>query len=132
MPALTTAGRLLGHPLTVGAVAVGGAAYLAAVDPHDPGRYPPCPFLLLTGWRCPGCGGLRAVHDLLHGDLAAALTQNPLAVLAVLSAVLGWAFWARARLTGRGSPPRIPPFAAWAAAAGVAAFWLLRNVSGTS
>jgi hypothetical protein len=43
--------------------------------------YPRCPFHLLTGWQCPGCGGLRAAHRLLHGDVAGAFHYNPLLVL---------------------------------------------------
>ena len=43
----------------------------------SPGHYPTCPFLAITGWYCPGCGSLRAVHDLLHGDLAGAVRPQP-------------------------------------------------------
>lgn len=39
-------------------------------------RFPRCPFLVLTGWRCPGCGSQRAIHALLHGDIAAAWRFN--------------------------------------------------------
>ena len=45
-----------------------GVALVAAVDPHTSGRYPTCPFHAVTGLWCPGCGGLRAVHDLTHGS----------------------------------------------------------------
>lgn len=64
---------------TVGAagVVVGALAYVGIRDPHAPGfGFPTCPFHLLTGWNCPGCGGLRMTHDLLHGDFAAAVTDN--------------------------------------------------------
>ena len=33
-------------------------------------------FKAVTGWNCPGCGGLRMTHDLLHGDLSAAVVDN--------------------------------------------------------
>src|SRR5437016_6834346 len=49
--------------------------------------YPRCLFHTLTGWQCPGCGGLRATHRLLHGDISAAFRLNPLFVL-VLPVVL--------------------------------------------
>ena len=42
----------------------------------------PCPFLALTGWQCPLCGGTRMGGALLHGDLAAAFAFNPLALVA--------------------------------------------------
>lgn len=69
-------GRLYGA-LGTGAVLVGGLAYVGLRDPHQPGfLFPGCPFRLLTGWNCPACGGLRMTHDLLHGDVAAAVVDN--------------------------------------------------------
>lgn len=44
-----------------------------------------CPFRLLTGIPCPGCGGLRAAKALLHGEVLQALYINPLSCLVVLS-----------------------------------------------
>ncbi len=49
-------------------------------NPQDSGMFPPCPFLALTGYNCPGCGTLRALHQLLNGQLLAALDYNPLTV----------------------------------------------------
>ena len=46
------------------------------------------PLARLTGWDCPGCGTLRAAHQLTHGNLAAAWRLNPLAV-----ALAPVAFW---------------------------------------
>ena len=40
-----------------------------------------CPSAAL-GLSCPGCGGLRAVNDLTHGDLGAAASSNLLLVVA--------------------------------------------------
>lgn len=83
------------------------AALLAAVavlhvrDPHRSGSYGFCPWLLATGTYCPGCGGLRAVHDLSHADLAGALSSNLLVVALVPVGVLLWAAWLRLRLRGR-------------------------------
>ncbi|MDF2825476.1 MAG: hypothetical protein K0R68_2884 [Mycobacterium sp.] len=60
-----------------GAVFGGALLYIGRSDPHRPGSlFPPCPFYALTGWYCPGCGGLRMTHDLLHGDVAAAVVDN--------------------------------------------------------
>jgi hypothetical protein len=53
---------------------------LGVFDPGTSGIFPPCPVRYLTGWYCPGCGSLRAVHQLLHGNLQAALAMNPLTV----------------------------------------------------
>lgn len=73
--------------LGLGAVAV--AVVLARLDPNAADSVlPPCPFLALTGWFCPGCGSTRALHALLHGDLVQALAMNPLLVIAM--PLLGW------------------------------------------
>jgi hypothetical protein len=74
--ATSNRGRLYGA-LGTGAVLVGGLAYVGLGDPHSPDfAFPPCPFKALTGWNCPACGGLRMTHDVLHGDLAAAVVDN--------------------------------------------------------
>ena len=63
--------------LGTGAVAAGALAYVGLADPHRPGfLFPGCPFKTLTGWNCPACGGLRMTHDVLHGDLSAAVVDN--------------------------------------------------------
>ena len=56
------------------------AALVVAFDPATTWWFPSCPFLALTGWLCPLCGSLRAVHALLQGSPAAALALNPLTV----------------------------------------------------
>jgi hypothetical protein len=67
-----------------------GVALVALVDPHTGGRYPTCPFHAITGLWCPGCGGLRAVHDLTHGHLTVALHENVLVVLLGPSLAVWW------------------------------------------
>jgi hypothetical protein len=67
-----------------------GIALVALVDPHTGGRYPTCPFHAVTGLWCPGCGGLRAVHDLTHGHLTLALHENVLVVLLGPSLAVWW------------------------------------------
>ena len=39
-------------------------------------QIPRCPFLQLTGWQCPGCGSLRGILALLHGDIGRVLELN--------------------------------------------------------
>jgi hypothetical protein len=64
-------------------LAAGAASILmlALFDPATSGFFPPCPVKYLTGWYCPGCGSLRALHQLLHGHLGAAWAMNPLTIL---------------------------------------------------
>lgn len=47
-------------------------------DPVRSSFYPACLFHNLTGLNCPGCGGLRALHHLTHGEILAAFHCNPL------------------------------------------------------
>lgn len=47
-----------------------------------------CPFHAVTGWYCPGCGGTRALFDLLHGDIAGAWRDNAFALTVVPVALL--------------------------------------------
>jgi hypothetical protein len=87
---------------------------------------PLCPFRLLTGLPCPGCGLTRSVVCTLHGDLASAMMFHPLGplvvaalALAVLVELLG------ARLPGCLQAPR--PGGAWGRGvlrAGGAAPWV--------
>ncbi|MCV7179844.1 DUF2752 domain-containing protein [Mycolicibacterium sphagni] len=76
-----------------GAAAIGALTYVGVVDPHRPGTmFPPCPFRLLTGWNCPACGGLRMTHDLLHGDMGAAVVDNVF-LLVGLPLLAIWLVW---------------------------------------
>jgi len=58
-------------------------AVLSVVDPRTAWFAPRCPFRLVTGLFCPGCGTGRALHAIVHGDLAAAVRLNVLAVAAI-------------------------------------------------
>jgi len=46
---------------------------LLRFSPQEYSFYPRCPFYALTGHYCPGCGATRAIAELLHGHVAAAL-----------------------------------------------------------
>ena len=61
-------------------------------DPHASGSWGYCP-ISLVGFYCPGCGGLRAVNDLTHGDLIGAVSSNALLILAMPLAVFVLARW---------------------------------------
>ena len=109
---------------SVAAAAMGAVLY--RFDPMRVGFYPRCPIYLLTGFYCPGCGGLRAGHALLHGHFLEALGYNPLLVLA-LAVFLAVGVW---RLAGGSLPRGFPmtPSRAAVLGAAVVAFTLLRNV----
>lgn len=119
-------------PVTVGLAGLAAGTLLYTVDPYD-GGYPTCPMLAITGLYCPGCGSLRAVHDLLHGDLVGALARNPLAVLAVPYLAFWLVSWAL-RATGRPAPRStvLPAWAIWVLLGVVLAYGIARNIPGWS
>ncbi|HBP37721.1 MAG TPA: DUF2752 domain-containing protein [Clostridiales bacterium] len=87
-----------------------GGLILYLDDPAAGRSLMPCLFYQMTGIHCIGCGTTRALHALLHGDLAAAVSYNvfmliwlPLPIYALL------AVWLRA-LTGR---PLLPAIRDW-------------------
>jgi hypothetical protein len=109
--------------------AFAGLALLELFDPATSGIFPPCPVHYLTGWYCPGCGSLRAIHQLLHGNLRAAWALNPLTV--VLLPFLSYGLVSSAVFEWRGR--ELPqPFlrAAWirALCAVIVLFGILRNL----
>ncbi len=92
--------------LTGGLLIVAGALVVTLYffPPEQYAFYPRCLFHVVTGLDCPGCGGLRAAHRLLHGDVAAAFAFNPL--LVALLPVFAWVLlgWAVRATTGRAWP----------------------------
>lgn len=108
-----------------GALVAGALGYISVVDPHQPDSiFPVCPFHLLTGLNCPGCGTLRMVHDVLHGDLAAAVNDNALFLIG-LPALAGWMLLRRRS----GKVPLTLPAAA-AAMITLFAWTVVRNLPG--
>jgi len=95
-------------------VAISAAAMAALLlcifDPASSGIFPPCPVHYLTGWYCPGCGSLRALHALLRGDLMRAWAMNPLTVMLLPFLSYGLISEALVRMRGRGLPQ--PAFSA--------------------
>ena len=124
--------RLLG-PGAVGLAAAGLATALVLRDPHVSGSWGYCPFLLITGHPCPGCGGLRATNDLLHGDLTAALSSNAYAVVSIALLAVLWTVWVvrRVRATTTALPLLAGRLGLWWLA-GLLLFGVLRFLPGLS
>ncbi|MFR9675138.1 DUF2752 domain-containing protein [Streptomyces sp. TR06-5] len=118
----------LAAPLAAMAAVVVATAYVGVHDPHRPGHYPACPLLTFTGLFCPGCGGLRAVHDLVHGDLPAALGSNLLVPVGALAFAVLWVGWTVRVMRAR--PVNVPlrTVHLWFLAAPVVAFTVVRNL----
>ena len=52
-------------------------------NPAESSWFPKCPFLYLTGLKCPGCGSQRAIHSLLNLKLLDAIRYNLMVVAAI-------------------------------------------------
>ncbi|WP_431958283.1 DUF2752 domain-containing protein [Nocardia lijiangensis] len=123
-----TGWRALGLPALAAGAAVGAVVLLHFRDPHVEGSYGICPVYGLTGLYCPGCGGMRAVHNLTDGRLLDSLHSNLLAIPLLLAFAVYLGDWAvRA---WRGERPRVPdlprPFM-WTVLALFVVYSVLRN-----
>ena len=102
---------------------------LRVFDPATSGIFPPCPLRYLTGWYCPGCGSLRAIHQLLHANVRAAWAMNPLTVILLPFLMYGLSSFALFEIRGEGLPQ---PFlrGAWirALCAAIILFGIARNL----
>ena len=120
----------IGAPLGV-ALAAGllcGAVWLG--DPTTPGGpLPVCPTKALLGIDCPGCGSLRMLYSLLHGDVFAASRYNFVGLISVFFLLWAYGAWTYGRFVDR----RITSWQhhRWAAAAALAVvsvWFVIRNV----
>jgi hypothetical protein len=115
--------------IVVLAVAAGALVTLFLFDPATHGFYPICVLHRATGLLCPGCGTLRALHQLTHGNFMAAWRLNCLVV-----ALLPIGCWLAVReLIYLATSRRLPgivtrPVFGWALVAGLVIFGILRNV----
>lgn len=108
---------------------VAGAVVYGCFDPATV-RFPRCPFYVLTGLKCPGCGSQRAIHQLLHLHVGEALSYNALFVgIVPVVAFLLFAelFWRRFPRLHRAAAN---PVFSWTLVALILLWWLLRNVFG--
>ncbi|MGI9526957.1 MAG: DUF2752 domain-containing protein [Weeksellaceae bacterium] len=94
-------------------IVAGGFMLLAAISLYyyiyNPTQnsvfFPSCPFKESTGLDCAGCGGQRAVHALLHGDIIGAIDYNLLFVF-ILPLIMYYTFYSIKRYIYGTLPPR--------------------------
>jgi hypothetical protein len=114
---------------TAGLVLCAGGVYLYLFNPAGSGVYPLCPFHALTGLHCPGCGTGRALYQLLHGNVWAAMRLNPLAVVLLPPVAYGMLSVALQFVGLKRLPSKfIPAFWIWTLLAVILLYWVLRNV----
>lgn len=127
-PARSRLGRLVPPLAAAGALGLASLA-LNLRDPHVQGSWGFCPFHALTGLWCPGCGSLRAVNDLTHGDVLGAASSNLVLVLALPFVAVIWAAWLRRSWAGtRRRVTGVPPAVVWLVVVPVVVFWVVRNL----
>ncbi|MBR3713959.1 MAG: DUF2752 domain-containing protein [Bacteroidales bacterium] len=99
-------------------------------NPLENKWFPKCGFYVVTGYKCPGCGGQRAVHYLLNGEFRESFKQNPLFHV-------GWIYIITVLILK--SPLMYPKhtrllnaltglYACIIWLVGIIAFWILRNI----
>lgn len=108
-----------------------GALALAVYSPTDDGPTI-CPFALITGSACPGCGMTRAFGYLARGDLVMALRYHPLVMLVAAQALAGWMWFAVRSRRADAAPisTRITSAILVGTAVSLVAVWLLRMAAG--
>jgi hypothetical protein len=111
----------------VGLILAAGLGYAAWV--RATGLGVPCPFHVLTGLYCPGCGITRCLSALLQGSWQTALRSN--AAIVALAPFFVWLGWAAARgylASGSVRLTKRQNVAVYAAIAVLAAFGVARNL----
>ncbi|MCC6176859.1 MAG: DUF2752 domain-containing protein [Chloroflexi bacterium] len=134
-PVIGRAARLLPYvrPATVAALAL----LVGLVVPPEAMTAGPsfCPFKVMTGLPCPGCGLTRSVVFLLHGDLTASLYFHPLGIVTVAAFLFllvadGWRWYRDRRQVDLSSTALLDWLvttpAPWVAVAALALVWVVR------
>ena len=114
--------------LLVWAGLAAGATYLFLFEPGKTGFFPACPFRLLTGFTCPGCGSTRGLHRLLHGDVIAAFKLNPLLILSLPFLLYALLRYTNAAIRNKPLPGnQLNAKYIWALFFVILSFWIFRN-----
>jgi hypothetical protein len=102
--------------------------YLYIFEPGKTGFFLLCPFRMLTGFQCPGCGSTRALHQLMHGHLLNAFTLNPLFVISLPFLLLVLVRHTAYVMRGEVPPGNVlPPSVIYAIFFIALSFWIIRN-----
>jgi hypothetical protein len=96
-----------------------------------------CPFKVMTGLPCPGCGLTRSTVAFLHGDITTSFYFHPLGAPMVIALVVfalidAWVWWRGSQPGGRRRPASwLPEWliltpGPWVAIAAITLVWLVR------
>ncbi|RYZ99798.1 MAG: DUF2752 domain-containing protein [Sphingobacteriaceae bacterium] len=92
--------------------------------------FPKCPFHVITGLDCPGCGSQRAFHALLHGNLATAADHNILFICSIPLLMVHFGYKIASFTQNRVIQFKLlyHPLTPKIMAAVVVLFWIVRNI----
>ena len=112
---------------------VGAAAFLTiffVFDPTQHNFFPRCWLHKSTGFHCPGCGGQRALHALINGDVPRAFGHN-FFIMAALP-FFGWRFGRKLWWRIKKVPPQLTqpqkPIMTLTVVVAVIVFGIIRNL----
>lgn len=95
-------------------------------DPSHSLVAPKCPFWLLTGYSCPGCGSQRAIHCFLNGRILEGIRYNYLLLPALVYVILLTVLPANGKLHQKLTSAT----ACWIVLAVFLLWWVVRNLIG--
>ena len=122
------AGRIVAA-LGCGVVVAGGLFVLFQFNPEHHPFFPKCGFHALTGLDCPGCGGQRALHQLLHGNFIDAFRYNALLISLAPLGLWSLVRHGARRIAGYSLPSLFShPAWPWLLAGAVIIFGIVRNL----
>ncbi len=125
--------RLLENKKLQGTAVITAAVFFILVlyiwNPEILHYYPPCLFQSVTGLLCPGCGGMRGTHNLLHLHFAEAYHYNPFVFVSTPLIVYAVVYYAALLLFNK-QLPKVPVngLTIGIVSAAVLIFWILRNL----
>ena len=102
------------------------------LNPENSQLFPKCPFRMLTGYKCPGCGSQRAIHFLLNLEIGSAVRANALLVFSipyVILLIMAEFFREKNEFFRRLYHALFSPKAIWTVFAVVVVWWIARNFS---
>jgi hypothetical protein len=113
-------------------VCAAGLAFVYLVDPNPADNpYPRCLMKVATGIDCPGCGGTRALHSLLHGDIGGAADHNIIVFPAVVLTLYIAVRFALQQFDITLPAPRLRPWMGYVALVFLLVFTVARNIPNT-
>ena len=90
--------------------------------------YPPCVFHLITGWHCPGCGTLRGLSCLVHGDFIGFWNKNKLLILFIPYFTAEYILYAMKCFGIKRSKYFFSSTYIWIFFVVIVLYWILRNI----